>query len=168
VFNEWYFHRILSDVGLTEEFWAEEINTTKYLVNISPLSEIVDTTLHEVWFGNNPSLSHLKLFGSDAFVHVPKENRSKLDKKVVKCIFVGYKEGMKEYKIWDPSSRIKTYSQYVVFREVGGKSKSKVVQTEKNPKKVRFELRNKEYDLDESIESDEEVEKPTSFVKRYE
>jgi hypothetical protein len=50
---------------------------------------------NEVWSGKNPSVSHLKLFVYDAFVHVPKEKRSKLDKKEVKCIFIGNKEGMK-------------------------------------------------------------------------
>jgi hypothetical protein len=50
-------------------------------------------------------VSHLKLFCCDAFVHVPKEKRSKLDKKASKCILIGYKEGMKGYKLWDPASR---------------------------------------------------------------
>jgi hypothetical protein len=57
----------------------------------------------------------------------------------------------------------------VVFREVAGKSEPEVVQIENNPKKVRFELRNKEEDgLDESIETDEEVEQSTPVVRRYE
>jgi hypothetical protein len=73
-------------------------------VNISPSLALVDTTPHEVWFGKNPSLSHLKVFGYDAFVHVSKEKRSKLDKKVVKYIFIGYNEGIKGYKLWDPTS----------------------------------------------------------------
>jgi hypothetical protein len=63
-----------------------------------------------VWYSNNPSLSHLKVFGCDAFVHVPKEKRNKLDKKAVKCIFIRYKEGMKGYKLQDPASREKMYS----------------------------------------------------------
>jgi hypothetical protein len=67
-------------------------------------------TPNEVWYGKNPSVAHLKVFGCDAFVHVPKEKRSKLDKKEVKCIFIGYKEGMKGYKLWDPASRRTMYS----------------------------------------------------------
>jgi hypothetical protein len=73
------------------------------------------------------SLSHLKVFGCDAFVHVPKEKRSKMDKKEVKCIFIGYKEGMKGYKLWDPASRKTMYSRDVVFREVRRKSDSEVM-----------------------------------------
>jgi hypothetical protein len=38
-------------------------------------------------------------------VHVPKEKRSKMETKAVKCIFIGYKEGMKIYKLSDPASR---------------------------------------------------------------
>jgi hypothetical protein len=79
-------------------------------VNKSPSSVLFDMTPHEVWYGKNPSVSHLKIFGCDAFVHVPKKNRSKLDKKAVKCIFIRYKEGMKGYKIWDLASRKTMYS----------------------------------------------------------
>jgi hypothetical protein len=152
---------MLSGAGITQEFWAEAVDTAKYLVNRSPSSTLVDSTPHEVWFGKKPSLSHLKVFGCDAFVHVPKEKRNKLDKKVVKCIFIGYKDGMKGYKLWDPASRKTMYSRDVVFKEVGGTSKSEEVQIEKDPEKVRFELRNEEDDSDESTESDEEVEQPT-------
>jgi hypothetical protein len=70
-------------------------------------------------------------------VHVPKEKRSRLDKKEVKCIFIGYKDGMKGYKLWDPASRRTMYSRYVVFKEVVGKSKlEEVVQTKNNPETV--------------------------------
>jgi hypothetical protein len=43
-----------------------------------------------------------------------------------------------------------------------------VVQTEKNPDTVRFELRNEEDDPDESIEFEEEVEQLTMVVRSSE
>jgi hypothetical protein len=86
---------MLIGVGLAQELWVEEIDTAKYLVNVSHSSGLVDITPHEVWSGKKPSVSHLKVFGCDAFVHVPKEKRSNMEKKVVKCIFIRYKEGMK-------------------------------------------------------------------------
>ena len=86
---------MLNGVGLTQEFWAEAVDTTKYLVNISPSLVLFEMTPHEVWSGKNPLVSHNKVFGCDAFVHVPKEKRSKLDKKGIECIFIGYKEGVK-------------------------------------------------------------------------
>ena len=93
---------MLSGADLEQEFWAEEVGTACYLVNRSPSSTLVEKNLPEVWIGKKSSLEHLKVFGCDAYVHLPKENRSKLDKNTEKCIFIGYKDGVKGYKIWNP------------------------------------------------------------------
>jgi hypothetical protein len=82
---------MVSGVGLAHEFWVEVVDTARYLVNMFPSSVLFDMNPHEIWSGNKSSVAHLNLFGYDAFVHVPKEKRSKLDKKEVKCIFIGYK-----------------------------------------------------------------------------
>jgi hypothetical protein len=94
---------------------------------MSPSSTLVDMTPHEVWSGKNPLVAHLKVFGCDAFVHVPEEKRSTLDKKAVKCVFIGYKEGMKGCKLWNLSLRRMVYSRSVFFREVRGKSETEEV-----------------------------------------
>ena len=70
-----------SGVELGHDFWAEKVGTTCYMVNRSPSSALDDKNTHEVWTGKKPSLEHIRVFGFDAYVHVPKENRSKLDKK---------------------------------------------------------------------------------------
>jgi hypothetical protein len=57
-------------------------------------------------------------------MHVPKEKRSKLGNKYEKCIFVGYKDGIKGYKLWNPVTRKIVYSQDVVFREVKNTSRN--------------------------------------------
>ena len=97
-------------VGLGQEFWALVVDTACYLKNRSPTSTLVDKTPYEVWFGQKPSVAHLRVFGCEAFVHVPKEKRSKLDNKAEKCIFVGYKDGIKGYKLWNPITRKGVYS----------------------------------------------------------
>jgi IS30 family transposase len=93
---------MLSGVRLGQELWAEEVGSTCYLVNRSPASTLDDKTPCEVWTSKKPSLTHLKVFGYKPYVHVPKENRSKLYKKAEKCIFIGYKDGLKGYKFWNP------------------------------------------------------------------
>jgi hypothetical protein len=65
------------------------------------------------------SLENLIFFGCDAYVYyVPKDKRSKLDYKVEIFIFIGYKDGIKGYKILNPITKIIVYSRYVLFREV--------------------------------------------------
>ena len=72
---------MLSGTELGQEFWAKAVETTYYLVNRSPSSALEDKTPHEVWTGKKTSLSHLRVFGCDAYVHVPKDKRTKLDNK---------------------------------------------------------------------------------------
>ena len=96
---------MLSGAGLGHQFWAAVVDTTCYLKNRSPTSTLVNKTPHEVWSSKKPSITHLKVFGCDAFMHVPNEKMSKLDNKVEKCIFVNYKDGIKGYKLWNPIIR---------------------------------------------------------------
>ena len=111
------------------------MGTTCYLVNRSPSSTLHDKTPDEVWIGKKPSLTHLRVFGCDAYFHVSKGNRSKLDKKNEKCIFNGYKDGVKGYKLWNLETKNIVYSRDVVFREVKDVSKQDSYQRKTNLRK---------------------------------
>jgi hypothetical protein len=93
---------MLSGVGLGQELCAEVVGIACYMLNRSPSSALDDKTPHRVWTGKKPSLTHLKVFDCQAYVHIPKENKSKLDKKVQNFIFIGYKDGLKGYQFWNP------------------------------------------------------------------
>ena len=45
-----------------------------------------------------PLLANLKVFGCHAYVHVPKEKRSKFDARSVRCRFIGYADHEKAYR----------------------------------------------------------------------
>jgi transposase InsO family protein len=99
---------ILCGVGLDQELWAEVVGIACYLVNISPSLSLDEKTPREVWTDKKPSLTHLNVFSCEAYVHVPKENMSKLDKKVE--IFIGYIDGLKGYKICSIETKKVVYS----------------------------------------------------------
>jgi hypothetical protein len=88
-------------------------------------------------------------------VNFPKENRNTLDNKAFKCIFIGYKDGMKGCKLWDPVLRKIVYNRNGIFREVGGNSWMKEDQIKKEPENLVFDMRKEEHDGDELTESDE-------------
>ena len=96
---------MLSDTDLSQDDWEEAIDTTCYVVNRSSTSALVNKTPYEAWNSKRVSLEHLRVFGCDDFVHIPKERRHKLDSKSEKCIFVKYKEGVKGYKLWNLGTR---------------------------------------------------------------
>ena len=129
-------------------------------------STLADTTSYEVWVGKRPSLAHPKVFGCDSFVHIPKEKRSKLGRKSEKCIFIGYKDGVKGYKMWNLVTRTTVYSRDVIFIEFICTSKNEEVKRKKEPKKLEFDLRNESQDSNESTELEEEVEPQNPIVKR--
>jgi hypothetical protein len=149
---------MLSGVGLEQEFWAEAVGTTCYMVNRSPSSTLDDKTPHEVWSGKKPSLQHLRVSGCDAYVHAPKENRIKLEKKVEKCIFIGYKDGVKGYKLCNPETKKTIYSRDVVFREVKDVSNQEFLPMQDEPKKIEIELDDAKYESSEEEEAEEEEE----------
>jgi hypothetical protein len=91
--------------GLGKELRVEEVGTTCYLVNISPSSVMDDKTPQEVWNSKKTSLTHLKVFFCEAYFHVPKENKSKLDKNVENCIFIRYKYCLKGYNLWNTETK---------------------------------------------------------------
>eukprot|EP00253_Pinus_taeda_P033454 PITA_33454 len=145
---------MLNGVGLGQEFWAEVVETACYLVNRSPLSVLEDKTPQEAWIGKKTSLSHMRVFGCDAYVHVPKEKSTKLDSKSERCIFIGYKDGLKGYKIWNPETRKVVYNYDVVFRDVKEVTKREVLP--KEPKKIEFELEEEESNSTKKEESKDE------------
>ena len=59
-------------------------------------------------------------------------------------IFIGYKDGLKGYKLWNPVTRKVVYSRDVVFREVKDVIKHEV--QPKEPVKIEFELKEEESD----------------------
>ena len=44
------------------------------------------------------------MFGSEAWAHIPDEKRKALQPKIEKCIFVGYSEDVKGYRLLQPHS----------------------------------------------------------------
>jgi hypothetical protein len=57
------------------------------------------------------------VFGSVAYVHIPKEKRKKLDAKAEKCNLVGYSDEQKGYKCYNPWTKWACVSRDVVFDE---------------------------------------------------
>ena len=61
-----------------------------YLINRSPLVPLNGDVPQRVGTGRNVSYQHLRVFGCLAYIHVAKDQKSKLDNKSKPCIFLGY------------------------------------------------------------------------------
>uniref|UniRef100_A0A2N9GD91 Uncharacterized protein n=1 Tax=Fagus sylvatica TaxID=28930 RepID=A0A2N9GD91_FAGSY len=114
---------------LPKIFWAEAVDVACYIINRSPRVALDGKVAEEVWTGQEVDYSFMRIFGCPAYVHISGEDRSKLDPKSKKCIFLGFKKGVKGYKLWDPVAQKVVISRDVVFDE---KSMTKAFKEEKS------------------------------------
>ena len=106
---------MLSNAGISKSFWAEALAYACHLINRLPSSAIGGKTPLKVWSEkvaqDNDSLW---VFGCLAYYHIKKD---KLDPRTRKSVCVGFKKGVKGYKLWDPKDRKFILSRDVTFDE---------------------------------------------------
>src|SRR5262249_6990065 len=95
----------LHTCDLRRSHWGEPLMTAGYIRNRCPASALDGRTPEEAWKGSIPDISHLRIFGCKAYVHVPKERRDKLDAKAILCRFVGYCEGTKGWRFYQGNGK---------------------------------------------------------------
>ncbi|GKD22590.1 retrovirus-related pol polyprotein from transposon TNT 1-94, partial [Tanacetum coccineum] len=104
---------------MPKEFWAEAVDCAVYLLNRCPSKNLDNQTPQEAWNGMKPTVSHLRIFGSIEYVHVPSQRRSKIDDRSKKHVFVGYDKQSKDYKLYNPVTRKVVVSRDMEFKEEG-------------------------------------------------
>lgn len=71
-------------------------------------------TPEESWSGFKSNMSHLKVFGSIAYKHVPDQLRKKLDDKGEQMILLGY-HSTRGYKLYDAVNKKIIISRDMIF-----------------------------------------------------
>ncbi|RDY03371.1 hypothetical protein CR513_13054, partial [Mucuna pruriens] len=94
---------MLSEARLPKNFWGEALYIAVHVINLSPIVALNIEVSDKIWFGK------------DAFVHVPKDERSKLDMKSRQCIFIRYGHDEYGYRMYDPIEKKLVKSRDVQF-----------------------------------------------------
>jgi hypothetical protein len=103
-----HFHR---DYGL-KHLIVQPTSKTNLLID---LSRIRPPT--RLGAASNLEVTHFRIFGSRAWVRIPSEKRKALDPQSIECIFVGYLDGVKGYRLIDLSSDQLIIEYSVQFEE---------------------------------------------------
>eukprot|EP00253_Pinus_taeda_P008999 PITA_08999 len=90
---------------LPNDYWAEAVNCAAYILNRCPIKAVMNKVPEEAWSGRKQGVTHMKVFGFVAYAHIPDQLRRKLDNKGEKCIFIGYSEESKAYRLYIPSTK---------------------------------------------------------------
>lgn len=88
----------LHGAGLDKTLWGYAVDAANYVILRSPVSSKPKTPW-ELFFGTKPDVSHLRVFGAKAYVHIPKHLRTKMDSKSVEGIFLGYEPHSAGYRV---------------------------------------------------------------------
>ncbi|KAK9224625.1 hypothetical protein WN943_009660 [Citrus x changshan-huyou] len=104
---------MLRTAGLPNSFWAKAAKTVCYIVNRSPSIAIGLKTTMKMWTGKPADYSYLHAFGCLVYVIYNAQERIKLDPKSRRCILLRYADGVKRYRLWDPTAH-----KIVISRDV--------------------------------------------------
>ncbi|RDY07420.1 hypothetical protein CR513_08470, partial [Mucuna pruriens] len=113
---------MLFEVKLPKHFWGEALyaavsRQAVHVINLSPIIDLNTKVSDKIWFDKDVKYDHLRVFDCKAFVHVPKDKRSKLDMKTRQCIFIEYGQNEYGYRLYDPIEKKLVRSHDVQFIE---------------------------------------------------
>jgi len=106
---------MLHTSGLLKELSAEACNTLVYILNHSGPTPVEGKIPLELWTGSYATLGHLRVFGTECYVHIPMQKRHKWDQKSRLGRLVGYMGEKDGYRIWIPNERKIVFSRDVIF-----------------------------------------------------
>ncbi|GJR65701.1 retrotransposon protein, putative, ty1-copia subclass [Tanacetum coccineum] len=93
---------MMSQTTLPKSFWDYALESAARILNMVPTKK-VDKTPYEVWHGQAPKLSYLKVWGCEALVKRDTLTKpDKLEPRSIKCIFVGYPKETMGYSFYYP------------------------------------------------------------------
>lgn len=108
---------LLLDKSLPGHLWGEAVKAAGDILNLRSTKSHPDKTPNELFSGTKPSISHLRVFGSPVFTHIPKTSRTKLEPRSERCILLSFDEHTKAYRCFRPSTRKIFVSRDVVIEE---------------------------------------------------
>jgi len=110
--------------SLAPQYWVDAINYACYIQNRVPHRALKGVTPFEAWNSQKPSVKHFQVFGSPTWAHIPTEKCKALDPQSRPCIFVGYPDGVKGYRLLHPTTHRLFIERSVQFEEGSSSSHS--------------------------------------------
>ena len=108
---------MLYEAGLPPSFLSEAVDAYVTVQNKCPTNSLSGKTPFELWYKQKPDVSNLRIWGCSAYVHIQKEKHTGIGSHMEKCIFIGYPEGYKAWKFYNPLTRCVVISERAEFDE---------------------------------------------------
>ena len=103
--------------GMPARFWGEVVTTAVFILNHTLTKVLTGKTPFEAWYGRKPSMSFLRTISCIGHIRKTKPILTKLEDRSTPMVFLGYVEGTKAYRLYDPRRDKVLVSRDVVFDE---------------------------------------------------
>ncbi|MBW0571154.1 hypothetical protein O181_110869, partial [Austropuccinia psidii MF-1] len=91
---------LMGMANLPNEYWAEAVNTSVYLSNLSPTVSRKNNSPYQLWYNRSPRLARLKTFGCRAVIYNLKKYRNwKLAPPGQEGVLLGFENESTSYRI---------------------------------------------------------------------
>lgn len=97
------------------EYWGECVLVATHLINHTPTPILQNKTPIEILSSKPPSYTHIRVFSCLCYAHV--QTSDKFASRSIKCVFIGYPQGKKGWKILDLETHTIFTSRDVKFDE---------------------------------------------------
>jgi hypothetical protein len=74
-------------------------------------------TPYEAAYRRKPDVSNLRIWGCTAYVHIQRDKRRQFQPRMEKCDFIGYPQGYKGWKFYNPITKRTIISERAEFDE---------------------------------------------------
>lgn len=96
---------LLFHAKLPKSFWSFSLCHATFLINRLCSLIIQNQTPYVLLFKTPPTYDNIKTFGCPGYASTLTRQRDKLDPRNTKCIFLGFTTGIKEYLLFNLSTR---------------------------------------------------------------
>ena len=108
---------MLAESGLPLSFWGHCLASMVHVWNRLPTAPLPNTTPFEAFYKCKPDVSHFRVWGCTAYVHIQRDKRNSLQPHAEKCVFIGYPTGYKGWLFYNPTTRQTRISEQAEFDE---------------------------------------------------
>jgi transposase InsO family protein len=150
---------MLDEYKVSDQFWAEAINTACHAINRLYLHKVLNKTAYELLLGKKPNVSYFRVFGSKCFILNKKPKNSKFESKVDEGFLLGYDSNAHGYRIFNKTSGCVEVACDVTFDESNGSQGERVddvVGMEESPSKAIKKLATGEIKPQEQEDQDDD------------
>ena len=103
--------------GMSVRFWGEAVTTAVFILNRAPTKALKGKMLFGAWHGRKPNVSFLRTLGCVGHVKNTKPHLGKLEDRSTPMVLLGYEEGTKAYRLYDPCGVKMVVSHDIMFDE---------------------------------------------------